>query len=388
MEKDRRRTLFFSLLIAMYPILSSYGLQMINIDFATIILLIFFVWTLPTTFYRNIFVVFVLYIAIMSPLSYIVIDGYEVSRILIFFRWFKIVLSLFLVFVCGYWQRYFDEKLVLEYIKKIMYLASLFIIAQRALGIVGVTLSNPFIALAMDSAYVNGYSMMSGSFFRPSAFFLEPAHFSVYAFVFLVYSLFSTKNIKDIIVVCIGILCTGSGIGLVGVSGFVALYAIIQLRHHFVLATLMSICGLYFYVWLTNLPYFKFVIERFTTDNIQGGGNAIQARIGDGYALFVNSDIFVQIFGSGYGNIVKGVYFNGVTYSLNTLGICGTLIFFLTLIYAFNRGVFWKKIGVLSFIGLAFVSQVLTPASLVFYFSIYSTKLYANRNSEFKERML
>lgn len=71
------------------------------------------------------------------------------------------------------------------------------------------------------------------------------------------------------------------------------------------------------------MTFLKNVVNRFTTDNIVGGGNAIQGRIGNGYQLFFEKDRYQQLFGSGYGNVPADVYLNEMTYILNTLGIIG-----------------------------------------------------------------
>ncbi|MCW6676263.1 hypothetical protein NHG35_02125, partial [Aerococcaceae bacterium NML180378] len=98
------RTILFSLLIAYYPILSSYGIRSGNVDFATILLLGFFVCTLPTKLYKNMFLPLIAYTVCASVISIVLIENYEVSLTLIFFRLAKITIVLFLVFVCGYWQ--------------------------------------------------------------------------------------------------------------------------------------------------------------------------------------------------------------------------------------------------------------------------------------------
>ncbi|MDO4774928.1 MAG: hypothetical protein Q4A10_03860 [Aerococcaceae bacterium] len=382
------RTILFSLLIAYYPILSSYGIRSGNVDFATILLLGFFVCTLPTKLYKNMFLPLIAYTVCASVISIVLIENYEVSLTLIFFRLAKITIVLFLVFVCGYWQEYYNEKFVFSYIKKMIYIATFFIVAQRVLFVLGTVLKNPFIEFAIDAAYINEYTMVAGAFFRPSAFFLEPAHFTLYAFVFLVYSLFHTHNMKDTLVVCVGILCTGSGMGVVGIGVFIASYVLIQLRQRILTATLISTSSILLYFWLVRMPFFRYVIERFTTDNTQSGGNAIQARIGVGYEMFLQTDLYRQLFGSGYGNIIQGEYFNGMTYVLNTLGIIGALIFCLTILNAIHHGSLWKKIGLLSFLGLSFLSQMFTPASLVFYFCIYGTNLKKEKDTFPKERLV
>ena len=43
-------------------------------------------------------------------------------------------------------------------------------------------------------------------------------------------------------------------------------------------------------IGMNRMTFFKNVVNHFTTDNIRGGGDAIQSRIGGGYQLFFEKD--------------------------------------------------------------------------------------------------
>lgn len=363
----------FSIMIAGFPLLSVYRSIIPGIDLGTLMLILFYLFSLSAKIYKNEINILLAYILIVTPLVLPWSPYYSVTATTVFLRYGKIIVTLGIVFLFGGYKRYYDEETVFLWMKRVVYISCIFVISQRVMYLFGITLYNPIIRFASYEGYTEGYHMLSGTLFRPSAFFLEPSHLAVYSVVFLIYSLLRKNNLKDAAVVSVAILGTGSGIGLVMTVFVFVMYCLIRFRKHFVRTLGMIIAGTFMMGGLGTFPFFQQVINRFTTDNTMGGGNAIQARIGIGYQFFLEKKLMQQMIGSGYGNVPSNVYLNGITYILNTLGVIGLAVFVAVLVRYFFKGTTWKKVGVLTLFVLTFFSQTFTPSSLVFYLCIFKT---------------
>lgn len=362
----------FSYLVAFFPLLSVYKSVVPGIDLGTACLILFFLWAMTMEICVNEMTLLILYIVVLTPFAVFFSEDYGTSEVLILFRIIKIVIALGIVFLGGCNKKYYNEIIVFGTMRKIIYINCVYIVLQRVLYLIGFILPNPFMQFATFEGYTDGYNMVSHMLFRPSGFFCEPSHFAVYGLVFLIYSLFCIENYKDTICVVTAIICTGSGIGLVMMSCVLGIYFIRRLRNKITVRRLIMFSGsVAALAGFTMTSFFDQVTSRFLTKNIMGGGNAIEARIGLGYQLFLQKNWLQRLFGSGYGNVPANIYLNGMTYVLNTLGIVGTVLFFTVLIKYFMRACTWKKVGILTVCALTFISQIFTSASLVFYLCVY-----------------
>lgn len=292
------------------------------------------------------------------------------AMVTIILRYAKFVVVLGCVFGLGFFKNYYDEQTTFKTMKVVIYLCAAFIVIQRVFYSIGITIENPLIRFATNDAYLDGYSMGT-ILFRPSAFFLEPSQLSVYGLVYLIYLLFKKDDLKQSVIVFITLLCSGSGIGLVFSILTYCVYFLIRFRKHTAKIFTAICAGVIAIVGMSRMTFFKQVVNRFTTDNVAGGGNAIQGRIGTGYQLFLEKDWWQRLFGSGYGNVPADIYLNGMTYILNTLGVIGCVIFLWLILKYIHKGETWQKIGLLVVLGLTLGSQIFTPAGLAFYFCIY-----------------
>lgn len=379
MSKKVNRTKCFSVLIALLPLLSYYNSLIPSVDMGSFLLIIFSIFTISIVWYKSDFMLLYLYVLIITPLFGFLLTEQNIAILTMILRYIKFVVILGCVFGLGFFKKYYDEQMAFKTMKYIIYICAVFIILQRVFYFFGIIIENPLIRFATNDVYKDGYSMGNSFLFRPSAFFLEPSHLSVYGLAYLVYSLFRKGNLKQSLIVYITILCSGSGIGLVfGIMTYCA-YFLIRLRKH-TMKILVAMCvGTVAIIGMSRITFFKNVVNRFTTDNIAGGGNAIQGRIGIGYQLFLEKDWWQQLFGSGYGNVPADIYLNGITYILNALGVIGFIIFLWLILRYMREGETWQKIGILIVLGLSIVSQVFTPASLAFYFCVYNNQLLTDK---------
>lgn len=269
--KETTRTKLFSALLAVFPLLSVYRSGIPGVDLGTVLLLLFCVFSLSTVIYRNDVNPLLFYILAVTPLVLLGSSDYEVSITIILLRYAKMVVSLAIVFLFGYFQKYYDEEKVFLWMRQVVYVSCAFVVLQRICYLFGMTLQNPLIRFASYEGYTDGYRMMSGSIFRPSAFFLEPSHLAVYGLFFLIFALFQKDDLKDAVIVSLSILCTGSGIGLVMTALVFVIYCLLRFRKHFVRTLGLVTGGAIMAGWMLTLPFFQQVILRFTTENTVGG---------------------------------------------------------------------------------------------------------------------
>lgn len=361
---------FFSVIIALSPLLGSYKSPIRGMDSGTFLLVLFFaVYAKKGKIYMSDISGLLIYVFVQTPFL-LNISRIETSVSIIVLRYLKFIVVLGIAFLFGLANNLYSEKYTFCTIKFVCYVSAIFIIMQRLAFIFGRIVFNPFISFASSDLYLSS-SMVLGTLFRPSAFFLEPAHMASYGIVFLCYSLFKSKNLKDAVVISAAVLCTGSGIGLVAVTGEFAIYILLLFKARIIKALqIMTLIGGAMYIFSRTL-FFQQVVERFTTANVGGGSNAISGRIGLGYSIFADKEFLYKLLGTGYGNVPEGVYLNGVAYVINTLGVIGLCIYIYLLFKSIVRGKLWQQVGVSILIILTIFAQVFNPVALVFYFCIY-----------------
>lgn len=187
-------------------------------------------------------------------------------------------------------------------------------------------------------SYISVSDMMSNGMFRPSAFFLEPAHFSQFCSIGLASLLIREENIinKKTMLVTFGIILTTSGIGILTVLmlwGYVlvmnneTLSAKVLTRIIIGFVVLLLILVVFFLV----SSAFRMAILRITTE-YDGHASAIEGRLWSRSFLEKLSGK-TKWFGAGFRNIpVYGsdkttYYMTGIIELLYCQGIVGTAIF-------------------------------------------------------------
>ena len=355
----------FCIILALFPLLGVYRSPIPSIDIGTVGILLFGITSFGIRVYKNDVNPIIVYILIFSPLMFLLSN--DANNVLYYLRYAKIILSLGLVFCFGLYKRFYNEDKVMRIVKVTIYVCSIYIFIQRILSIFGLYIQNPLVMYATFDGYLQSSSIDGKNLFRPSGFFLEPSHFSFYGVIFLIYSLFKKANFKDALLVTISIICTGSGMGLISVGAcWIAYFLLDNSKNRIGKKIVLMIALIISFIYLSRTTFFHQVVNRFTTDNVGGGGNAIDARIGLGYQIFQEKGVIYKIFGCGYGYVPANIYLNGLTYILNTLGFIGLVLFTSLMIKTFLKGDSWKKIGVIFYVFLGVFSQIFNPSSLIF----------------------
>ncbi len=371
MESIRKKKIYFSVLIAFLPLISTYVSVLPGMDLGTFCILIFAVFSLSGTWHINEIMPLYIYVLLVTPISLLLSFAYDANLLTIILRYGKFIVVMGVVFGFDYINKYYDEKITFTTMKYIVYICTIFIILQRVVFYAfDFVLYNPFVRFATSDSYVND-TLDSATMFRPASFFLEPSHLSMYAVVYLIYSLFKKDDLKQSIIVSIAILCSGSGIGLVLVFLIYVAYFGLNFKKHVIETCFAMFAGTIALIWMSTLDFFRQVVARFATRDGIGGGNAIVARIGTGYQLFLENSLLEKIFGCGYGNVPVDGYLNAMTYMLNTIGVVGLLLYVILIFKYIIKGDTWQRMGLIVLLGLTVFSQIFAPGTIVFYLCIY-----------------
>lgn len=387
-QKKVSSSLIRDLLIATTPLFGTYKSIIPGVDLATFLLIIAMLYSLMVR--RKIqwshsgFSYVLAYVAFITPMSLalqsIFPSGVENPAITIAFRYLKFVVILlgYMMFIPSHNDS--DTK-VIEVINAVVYINFSFLLIQWMAYRTGFIIANPFLRFATNEAYDVTTEYSKNMLYRPCAFFFEPSHMAQYCLPYLAYLMFSPQNkgkTRNTMVTGLAILLTGSGIGTLGIVALVALRWITfkKLTAKRVLLFAMAICVV---LLMLNTSYVQRILSRVFTANTAYGGNAVEARIGKGYTIWTQLPFIYKIIGTGYGNITPLLYFNGVTYVLNTLGIVGLLILWIILIMGvFCRKELYKKVVELLYFVLLFGSQCFSVGNIL-YFGVLMGEFHKKR---------
>lgn len=241
----------------------------------------------------------------------------------------------------------------------------------------------PFPGLMTDSVQksVSHGTMVIYGLFRPSAFFLEPAHFAHYSAIGLACMVFGSRkalNLKTAMVTGAIVLST-SGIGIAAVSliwVIVFLYGAKSLSknavvRNFIIVILVPAVFLVFYL---GVPFFQQTVNRMTGAG-NAGDNALLGRLGN-WERVRQLEGISKWFGMGYKNLPtfgtdNTYYFTGFLELCYCQGILGAFLFFAHYAGMFIQMFIQKnRLGMLILmIGGGFLvgSSILSPSSLAPY---------------------
>lgn len=196
-------------------------------------------------------------------------------------------------------------------------------------------------------SYLSQSYMVIDGLFRPSAFFLEPAHYSQYCILGLA-SLFATEKgffTRKKILISIGIFMTTSGIGIASVLAIWALALYFGNRKitssliiRTVIITILMIVA--FVLLYFTVPIFQNSVNRVIAPG--DGYNAFEGRLGSRFLIGTLDGVFF-VFGKGFKNIptwgsLDTPYFmTGIVELMYCQGILGMIIFLACCVYIFCK---------------------------------------------------
>lgn len=376
------RRSFFSILIGVLPIISSYSFSFLSrLDLGTIVvmsysLFSFFYGETRVSFKSPLFVVY-LYTIIATPIciigNSILPYGLNSSGIIILLRYGKFLLVFGLLLFTSM-NKSFNKNIFVSTIRVVVYSAFVVIaIQQFSRFFLGLTLSNPFLyifTISGGSQMEAGYVVVSNELYRPSAFFLEPSWMAVYCIGYLSYQLFSeTRSILDLVLTSISVVLTTSAIGFLAMGGLYV--ASIFFKHHKLKDFfIIVVIGITLYL-LSKTTMFQSALARLLHNS-----NVVIGRSGVGYEIWLSMSFINKLLGVGFGNVPSGQFINGVEYLLITQGVLGCLLWFVASLIMFIKGELRQRIVVICFISLAFGVQVFNVSTIMFYFTLADNQIF------------
>lgn len=375
---ETKKNSIISSMIALLPLLAfirvpgiSIGLGMVSL--IILIPVLFIINERKISFqaisYCSAIIIFCTYSAIRSIDSFSGILGY----------------FLVIIWMVGLYNNGVDEDQLFGVIKKVSYFASVIVIIQSLFHyLVGGHLVANLPFLLKDEIRLQYMSLISTGvdstgIYRPSAFFLEPAHFSQYGIIALLYILLREKKdgrIKKAILISVGIALTLSGMGIVMVLGawitFLALGLDYKKRQSFENALYLIVAGLIIVFFLSQLPLFQTALKRITGN--ETGYNAIRGRLFYWDYYFKPLQRSQLILGLGY-SVDTQNYMTGFMKLLYCSGYIGVVLFYFALLKNIRNRTKFSVITGLTYAAMTLFSGITATINLVFFLTvIFSTK--------------
>ncbi len=368
--------------LALAPVLTIYGIY--GVDLATIIGLFFWPICMFYIYLKNGKISFMPlvslllgYVVVITVLNLIFVRNLYVGEELIIFRLIKYALWLGIVPVILN-SDLFDFDYTLECYKKVCVCAALYLIFQQvAFNVFSVILPRlflPYTANPNASAAIlqQDFSATNVEFFRPSAFFLEPAQFSDYILLALVLIFIapgtSTKDKWLYYLLPCAVIASTSGLGymLLLALFLIGNFSRIMRNPKFTLAFFLTLLG--FAALYVNVGYVNTLVSSTMgrlTNFEDPMNNAFLRRFSSYY--FLNSlDARAFMLGNGYGNILSGEYFNGLPYMIWTTGLLGTLIYTGMLSNFYEKNNLTVNVFLFFVLSMNIFAQGFTPISIIF----------------------
>ncbi len=347
----------YTAIIALWPILNVYGTPIDGFGMGDLFVILLLPFVIISYFknkkaldktYKKLVVSIILFISfsiITSLLSIIIFNGAEIDIIKrLIVTIFYVILSIICIK-----QGIIDRKLFIKVYCYAAIIASFAILLQYffhyvlhknlylLIGQLKLSPSN----LQSFADYKNKYDLMYLYNFRPTSFFLEPAHFAAYASPSIYILLNKNKKIKNIlfaIIVSLSVILSTSGIGIVATMIIWAYYLLKNNENQKLKVITILVFGIFIAVFVNNSIFDKSA-ERIRDIN-KDSESSINYRLLKGYKMYPKMQLYEQIFGiglGGYESYVRALgdeteldsneYMNSVSYILVSTGLIGFIIF-------------------------------------------------------------
>lgn len=391
---------FYSVAVALLPVLASYASGVPGFSAADVILALCCVGAVLGNYFRRIneftvkpvLIVVALYLIVLFDLiTALVQQSPEYGNMII--RAVRYFFYLAVVVICS--CRMLDLALCKKAVKIITLLASVYIFLQYVLyTLFGVILRGylPFLRLYVEGYAATDYAALYSAMYRPTSFFLEPAHFARYAVVGVALLLFDGEKLR-----------AGDVLGAVFASAAVLVSTSAQ--GYVLLALVWLIClltrtkdlesdglkGLFFLaavlmplllMGIMQLPFVRTAVARALNidfSNLANENTAMGARLG-GFSYYMDLPALYRLIGMGFGVVPEGGWLSSAPYWLYG---SGCIVFGLYLIYGLLC--LGKARGAARIIGLLFLILFFSDDSFYNYLCVLFISLACLEPSEGRE---
>lgn len=257
--------------------------------------------------------------------------------------------------------------------------------------------ANQWVRLAQTGRI--GITGRVSALYRPSAFFLEPAHMFIYLFPPLFYELLhpdvASRGIKRAILISVGIILSTSGMGIVVTAAVWLLYfskrgnrdnrlSVLKLLRPRNVLTIGIIVAI-LYILYSRVDFFQNSLLRVLSS--EGRESAISGRTTLGNAFISQMKGSQLIFGisDSYANDIE-FHMSGFNGSIYRYGIIGTIlsyVFYVKSVFELRNQQFWMAIVI---IAISFFSAHTHAAFYMLYFLIFLIDGYCTKIEVTKTR--
>lgn len=320
--------------IILMPILSLYGFRSIGMDFGTINLIIAFMCAcgkkqkvvLDISKYKF-WIIYIVYVvaSIIFPYVNLHMQNTGIPQTL------KNIVLIGILLICVSNHMVNSNYLIKMYLQ-VAKIATVFIIIQTLVyHIFHLIVPGYGNILLMSPSYAEGITQVVGGLYRPTSLFYEPAHYFEYMLPALVILLFGNyslmpKNIFFSMFISLGVILSGSGMGILTIVGCWGLWCIKNIKEWKIEKNVLITCGLFLMLGVIFLQtsYAKMVFGR-VFGNANVSYTAVNGRM-DIYKNIFQQNIYGVLFGNGYGNTIGTLYYPNWAFNIWCLGIIGGLI--------------------------------------------------------------
>lgn len=334
----------YSVIVAILPLLATYASGIPGLTVADVALAVCVVMTLVGGYskqnrfvLRPTLIVLALYMIVLFGLVTVTTQeepeiGNIVVRVIRYF-FYLAVIAISSV-------RMLDLRICKQMVRLVAILGTVYILLQYLLYyLFGYVLRGflPFLDLYVEGYAVQDYGKVySTMMYRPTSFFLEPAHFARYAVIGLALYLFddrhiSLKQILGATFVSGGILLSTSAQGyllMAVVWGGFLVHRIRDIRVRWVRNAFYLLIPFLplLLMMILQIPFVQTAVERALNIDIASENTALGARTG-GFLFFFELPPLYKLIGMGFGVVPEGVWVSSAVYWLYGAGIFVFLLY-------------------------------------------------------------
>lgn len=374
----------YSLCVALLPVFATYASGIPGFSVADIILVIFTGYALicgrkdENRFSCNIELLFLgmFLIVLFDFISFFSPDAQTIDVIIRTIRYFFYILC----FVYTSRKLIYVEALI-KYVQIVSVCAVVFILIQYVMyRFFGVIISGflsglkLYVAQYATTNYAAHYQMM----YRPTSFFLEPAHFARYATIGLTLYLWDKElSIKKVIIavfISCGILLSTSSQGYLLMAIVWALFLLVQVKRIknknlkkliYIAIPLAPIV----LMMIFKLPAVQSTIARTLAGDIDNKNTAIGARL-SGFLFYSEMSVLEKIFGNGFGSIPNKAWLSSAAYWLYGSGVIVFIIYVIFMVSSIFKVKNSQRIILFIFFILFFSDDSFYSYMCVLFFSL------------------
>lgn len=277
-----------------------------------------------------------------------------------------------------------NERLLRRIIETISTIAAVCVLLQQMIHITTGThiplyIGSLFIGELKEQYSVALTTSVVDGLYRPSAFFLEPAHFTQYCIIGLGSCLFSERpDFRKSFFISLGIFATTSGMGLVSTFAMWVWWYVTKHRISAGKIVILLLALAVIYIVLDHISFTHNIISRFTADPDSGDYNAIYGRIWWWDTYFGDFSLSAFMFGFGLDSLPEDAYFTGFMKQLYCYGVIGTTLLVCFLIQLLIKSSNLGRACIIIYIILFFFADITGYVSLLFYTGTFLTLYVAN----------